>query len=74
MKTRSLVVGCVLLAFASSAFAGSSSSQSNTGIIKRGGRMCLTIVGSSIPQPCDRFTGPVPTTHFPVDIYGRRVR
>jgi hypothetical protein len=75
VRQRSLLVGCVLLAFGVSAFAETGGSQ----IVRESGRksdmkICYTVIGSSIPQPCERFAGPIPTTASPIDIYGKRPR
>lgn len=73
VRQRSLLVGCVLLAFGVSAYAETSASQSNES--RRGDRRtCLAVVGSSIPEPCERFTGPITTSVHPIDIYGKRPR
>ena len=69
------LIGCVLLlVFASSAFAETSGI---TRVYKASGKrvdrkMCYALIGSGIPQPCDRFAGPIATTVSPIDIYGRR--
>ena len=68
-----MVVGCVLLAMAGSVFADTV--MPATKVIRRErSKMCYALIGSGIPQPCDRFVGPIATTVGPVDIYGRRVR
>ena len=75
MKTvrQSVVAGCVLLALAGSVFADTVVPA--TKVIRRErSKMCYALVGSGIPQPCDRFVGAIATTTFPVDIYGRRPR
>jgi len=70
MKT---LIGCLLLAFSVSAFA-------ETGVVQRQSakrsdqKVCFAVIGSSIPQPCERFTGPIPTTANPIDIYGKKPR
>ncbi|HEY4283853.1 MAG TPA: hypothetical protein VGM62_12380 [Chthoniobacterales bacterium] len=68
---RSLIVG-VLLTLGASAFAGTAS-QTSTPTIKRA-KFCYAIVGSAVPQPCDRFAGAIATTHFPLDVLGRKPR
>ena len=75
VRQCSLLVGCVLLALGATAFAGTDGSQ----IVRESSRradhkICYTILGSGIPQPCDRFTGPFPTTANPIEIYGRKPR
>jgi hypothetical protein len=70
MKT---LIGCLLLAFSVSAIA-------ETGVVQRQSakrtdqKVCFTVIGSSIPQPCERFAGAIPTTVNPIDIYGKRPR
>lgn len=67
----------ILIAFSVSGFAGTgmSASQSKMTSAKKADRkMCYTLIGSGIPQPCDRFVGPIPTTAFPVDIIGKSSR
>jgi hypothetical protein len=73
MKTVRLTSIALLLVFGASAFAETSVVQKTSG--RRADRkLCYTIVGSGIPQPCDRFAGPIPTTASPIEIYGRRPR
>ena len=77
MKTVRLswLVGCVLVALGVTAFAGTDGSQITRESTRRADhKTCYAILGSSIPQPCDRFTGPFPTTAQPIDIYGKRPR
>jgi hypothetical protein len=75
VRQRSLLVGCVLLAFGASAYAETAVSQITRESAKRADhKICYAVIGSSIPQPCDRFTGPVATTAFPIDIYGKKPR
>jgi len=68
---KSALVGCVLLAFGVSAYAETGIVRSTKRIDQR---ICYTVIGSSIPQPCERFAGPIPTTANPIDIYGKRPR
>ena len=76
MKTvrRSWLVGCVLVAFSASVYAESTASQVVDRPMRSDRKICYTVIGSSIPQPCERFTGPIPTTVNPIDIYGRKPR
>jgi hypothetical protein len=71
VRQRSLLIGCVLLAFGASAFAETGTAKA-TG--RRSDKQCLAVIGSAIPQPCERFAGPIPTTAQPIDIYGKRPR
>jgi hypothetical protein len=73
VRQRSLLVGCVLLAFGVSAYAETGVSQRESGR-RSDQKICYTVIGSSIPQPCDRFTGAFPTTASPIDLYGKRPR
>jgi hypothetical protein len=74
VRQRSVLVGCVLLAFGVSAFAETGVSQVSREGRRSDQKICYTVIGSSIPQPCDRFAGPIPTTVNPIDIYGKRPR
>lgn len=76
VRQRSLVLGCVLLAMAGSAFADTSAGQVNkSSVIRRErSKLCYALIGSGIPQPCDRFSGPIATTTSPIDVYGRKPR
>jgi hypothetical protein len=75
VRQRSWLVGCVLLAFAVSAFAETGTSRvSRTSGRAADRKICYALIGSGIPQPCDRLTSPFPTTVFPIDIYGKRPR
>ena len=77
---RSWSIGCasavITLAFCASANAevGSSASQAKKvqSARKTEHKACYAIVGSGIPQPCDRFAGAIPTTTSPMEILGRR--
>ena len=77
MKTVRLssLVGCILLALSASAFADMSVAKI-TGGVSRAPRLdrkiCYTNIGGGVPQPCDRFMGPIATTASPIDIYGRK--
>jgi hypothetical protein len=62
------------LAFCASVFAGSESSVSQPKKMqaaqKSAHKVCYVSIGG-VPQPCDRFTGPIPTTAIPMEILGR---
>ena len=75
MKTvrGSWLIGCVLVAFSASAFAETAVTQTRSDR-NSDRRVCYTIIGSSIPQPCERFTGPISTSVHPIDIYGKKPR
>jgi hypothetical protein len=63
------------LAFCASAFAGSDGNgvqAQKAQEAKKVVRVCYVISDvSAIPQPCDRFAGPIPTTTQPIEIIGR---
>jgi hypothetical protein len=60
------------MVFGATAFAETGVTQKESR--KTESRMCLAVIGSSIPQPCERFAGPIPTTASPIDIYGKKPR
>jgi hypothetical protein len=66
------------VAFCAPAFAGSESTASQPKTIevaqKATHKLCYVRSGWAIPQPCDRFAGPVPTTASPIEIIGRMPR
>ena len=63
------------LAFCASVFAGSESSVSQPKKMlaaqKSVHKVCYVFAGRGVPQPCDRFNGPIPTTAIPMEILGR---
>ena len=62
------------VAFCASAFAGAGNeAQPNKSRVvqKPIRKVCLVFVGSGIPEMCDRFAGPLPTTAYPLEIIGR---
>ena len=73
MKTVRFASVALLLVFGASAFAETSVAQ-NKPARKADRKLCYAIVGSGIPQPCDRFAGAIPTTTFPMEVYGRKPR
>jgi len=68
----------ISIAFSASAFAGSESAApqpTKAQVTQKAIRkLCYVQLGLGIPQPCDRFTGPVVTTANPMDIIGRLPR
>ncbi len=76
---RGWSIWCVMIAisvaFCGPAFAGSESSvpqPSKVQVVqKTTHKLCYVRSGFAIPQPCDRFAGPVPTTAIPIEIIGR---
>ena len=78
MKTVRLssLVGCILLALGASAYADMNVAKISGGVVRaprlERGKICYTTIGGGIPQPCDRFAGPIATTASPIDIYGRK--
>jgi len=78
---RGWSIGCVIMAisvaFCAPAFAGSESNAPQPNKVqvahKAVHKLCYVRAGGwSIPQPCDRFFGPVPTTASPIEIIGRQ--
>jgi hypothetical protein len=69
------LVIAMAIAFSAPAFAGTESSASQSSKVQPVQRtvrkLCYVRSGWGVPQPCDRFTGPVPTTAGPMDIIGR---
>lgn len=64
------------VAFCASAFAGAGSevqSVKKDRMVQKTTvhRACLVFAGSGIPEGCDRFAGPIPTTAYPVEILGK---
>lgn len=60
------------VAFCASAFAGAGSdAQPKKAVQKTAPKGCLVFAGSGIPENCDRFTGPIPTTAYPIEILGK---
>jgi len=63
------------MVFCASVFAGSDNSvapqKKISAVQKTAHKVCYVFVGGGIPQPCDRFFGPVPTTAIPMEIIGR---
>ena len=76
---RGWSIRCVMIAmsvaFCASAFAGSeiSAPQRNKMQAAQNAarKLCYVQLGFGIPQPCERFAGPVVTTANPMDIIGR---
>jgi hypothetical protein len=66
------------VAFCAPVFAGSETSAPQPKTIevaqKATRKLCYVHSGWAIPQPCDRFAGPVPTTANPMEIMGRSPR
>jgi hypothetical protein len=66
------------VAFCAPAFAGPESSApqpKTTKVAQKATRkLCYVQSGWAIPEPCDRFAGPVPTTANPMEIIGRMPR
>lgn len=66
------------VAFCAPAVAGSESSAPQPKITevaqKATHKLCYVRFGWSIPEPCERFAGPVPTTAGPMEIIGRLPR
>ncbi|MEY2537221.1 MAG: hypothetical protein QOG67_961 [Verrucomicrobiota bacterium] len=79
---RSWSIGCasalITLAFCASVNAevGTSSSQAKKvqSAKKAEHKACYVLIGSGIPQPCDRFAGAIPNSMYPIEIIGRRPR
>lgn len=61
------------VAFCATALAGSGETQvKKTRVVQKSARHgCLVFAGSGIPEACERFAGPIPTTAYPIQIIGR---
>src|SRR2546423_4900922 len=56
VRQQSSLIGCVLLlVFATSAFAESTVTRISRSSRRADRKMCFALIGSGIPQPCDRF-------------------
>jgi hypothetical protein len=69
------LISAISVAFCASAFAGTETSAPQPSKLqvaqKAVRKICYMRSGAGIPQPCDRFIGPVPTTASPMEIIGR---
>jgi hypothetical protein len=77
VMTTKLASVVMSVAFAASAFAGVGSevqAEKKDRVAQRTvvtHKACLVFAGSGIPEACDRFAGPIPTTAYPVEIMGK---
>jgi hypothetical protein len=65
------VSAALSVAFCASAFAGIDNvgTQTQKQQTKKPEKICYVISSvSGVPQPCDRFSGPIPTTASPIEI------
>jgi hypothetical protein len=72
--TNTIRFACIAMsiAFCASAFAGTEAQTKKTRVVQKSSRvMCLVFAGSGIPEACDRFAGPIPTTAYPLEVLGR---
>jgi hypothetical protein len=73
--SRGFVIIAISVAFCAPAFAGTESSVSQPTKVKTTQKvvhkLCYVQLGLGLPQPCDRFAGPEPTTATPMEIIGR---
>jgi hypothetical protein len=70
------VIIAISVAFCAPAFAGSESTivsqptkvKTTQKVVRK---LCYVKLGLGLPQPCEWFAGPEPTTAIPMDIIGR---